>query len=159
MKKIFDYMMIACCLTASFFCFSACDSELDVQQEYTFTVEAMPVADKIVNNETVEIRLDIKEEGNFTGTVYTLRYFQPDGAGIVKMADGTVLKPNDRYLLNEKKFRVYYTSRSANEAQTIDLYIENNWGGIRQLTYDFNAKDKESEEDTPQTKTFTHESE
>lgn len=95
MKKIFDYMMIACCLTASFFCLSACDSELDIQQEYAFTVEAMPVADKIINNETVEIRLDIKEEGNFTGTVYTLRYFQPDGAGIVKMADGTVLKPND----------------------------------------------------------------
>ena len=159
MKKIFDYMMIACCLTASFFCFSACDSELDVQQEYAFTVEAMPVADKIVNNETVEIRLDIKEEGNFTGTVYTLRYFQSDGAGIVKMADGTVLKPNDRYLLNEKKFRVYYTSKSTNEAQTIDLYIENKWGGIRQLTYYFNAKDKESEEDTPQTKTFTNESE
>lgn len=159
MKKIFDYMMIACCLTASFFCLSACDSELDIQQEYAFTVEAMPVADKIINNETVEIRLDIKEEGNFTGTVYTLRYFQPDGAGIVKMADGTVLKPNDRYLLNEKKFRVYYTSRSANETQTIDLYIENNWGGFQQLTYDFNAKDKESEEDTPQKKTFTHESE
>lgn len=159
MKKIFDYMMIACCLTAFFFCFSACDSELDVQQEYAFTVEAMPVADKIVNNETVEIRLDINEEGNFTGTVYTLRYFQSSGAGIVKTADGTVLKPNDRYLLNEKKFRVYYTSRSANEAQTIDLYIENNWGGIQQLTYDFNAKDKDSEEKTSNMRTYIYENE
>lgn len=159
MKKILDYMMITCCLTAAFFCLTACDSELDVQQEYAFTIEAMPVADKIVNNETVEIRLDIKEEGNFTGTVYTLRYFQPDGAGIVKMADGTVLKPNDRYLLNEKKFRVYYTSKSANEAQTVDLYIENNWGGIQQLTYDFNAKDKESEEETSNTRTYIHENE
>lgn len=159
MRKIFDYMMIACCLTATFFCLSACDNELDVQQEYAFTVEAMPVADKIVNNETVEIRLDIKEEGNFTGTVYTLRYFQPSGAGIVKMTDGTVLKPNDRYLLNEKKFRVYYTSKSANEAQTIDLYIENNWGGIQQLTYDFNAKDKDSEEETSNTRSYTREDE
>ena len=63
MKKILDYMMIICCLTAAFFCLTACDSELDVQQEYAFTIEAMPVPDKIVNNETVEIRLDIKEEG------------------------------------------------------------------------------------------------
>ena len=108
----------------------------------------MPVADKIVNNETVEIRLDIKEEGNFTGTVYTLRYFQPDGAGILKMADGTVLKPNDRYLLGEKKFRLYYTSKSADEAQTIDLYFENNWGTLTQLSFDFNNKDQE--EETPE---------
>ena len=31
----------------------------------------MPVADEIVNGETVEIRLEIKPEGNFSGTVYT----------------------------------------------------------------------------------------
>ena len=37
----------------------------------------MPVADEITDGETVEIRLEIKPEGNFTGTVYTLRYFQP----------------------------------------------------------------------------------
>lgn len=153
MKKIFDSMMIFCCMAVSFLCFGSCSSDLDVQQEYAFTVEAMPVADKIVNNETVEIRLDIKEEGNFTGTVYTLRYFQPDGAGILKMADGTVLKPNDRYLLGEKKFRLYYTSKSADEAQTIDLYFENNWGTLTQLSFDFNNKDQE--EETPEDNTIT----
>ncbi len=35
------------------------------------------------------------------------------------MEDGTVLKPNDRYLLNEWKFRLYYTSHSGKESQTI----------------------------------------
>ena len=153
MKKIFDSMMIFCCMAVSFLCFGSCSSDLDVQQEYAFTVESMPVADKIVNNETVEIRLEIKEEGNFTGTVYTLRYFQPDGAGILKMADGTVLKPNDRYLLGEKKFRLYYTSKSADEAQTIDLYFENNWGTLTQLSFDFNNKDQE--EETPEDNTIT----
>ncbi len=43
--------------------------DLDIQQEYPFTVEAMPVADEIVNGQTVEIRLEIKPEGNFSGTV------------------------------------------------------------------------------------------
>ena len=155
MKKILDFMMILCCLAVSFFCLASCNSDLDVQQEYAFTVEAMPVADKIANNETVEIRLDIKEEGNFTAAVYTLRYFQPDGAGIVKLADETILKPNDRYLLNEKKFRLYYTSKSADEAQTIDLYFENNWGNLQQLSFDFNAKDKndtDEKEETPEEK-------
>lgn len=148
MKKIVDFTMVLCCMAVSFLCLTSCDSDLDIRQEYAFTVEALPVSDKIVNNETVEIRLDIKEEGSFTGTVYTLRYFQPDGAGIVKLADGTVLKPNDRYLLNEMKFRLYYTSKSSDEAQTIDLYFENNWGRIQKLSFDFNAKDKDGEEET-----------
>jgi conjugative transposon protein traQ family protein len=93
----------------------------------------------------VEIRLEIKPEGDFAGTVYTLRYFQPDGKGILKMEDGMVLKPNDRYLLNERRFRLYYTSQSADESQTIDLYLEDNWGNMRQLTYDFNVDDAEND--------------
>ena len=133
-------MMAACCLAAALFCLVSCDGGLDVRQEYPFTVEAMPVADKIVSGQTVEIRLEITEEGNFSGTLYTLRYFQPDGNGLLKLEDGTVLKPNDRYLLSEKKFRLYYTSKSTNEAQTIDLYFENNWQDVRQLSFSFNNR-------------------
>ena len=128
MKKILDQIMILCCMAASLFCFGSCSDDLDIQQEYPFTVEAMPVADKIVSGQTVEIRLEITEEGNFSGTLYTLRYFQPDGNGLLKLEDGTVLKPNDRYLLGEKKFRLYYTSKSTNEAQTIEKirsYVKN----------------------------------
>ena len=128
MKKILDQIMILCCMAASLFCFGSCSDDLDIQQEYPFTVEAMPVADKIAGGQTVEIRLEINEEGSFSGTLYTLRYFQPDGNGLLKLEDGTVLKPNDRYLLSEKKFRLYYTSRSTNEAQTIEKirsYVKN----------------------------------
>ena len=141
MKKILDQIMILCCMAASLFCFTSCSDDLDIQQEYPFTVEAMPVADKIAGGQTVEIRLEIKAEGNFSGTVYTLRYFQPDGKGSLKMEDGTVLKPNDRYLLNELRFRLYYTSQSADASQTIDLYFEDNWGNLQRLSYDFNADD------------------
>lgn len=135
-RKILDFMLTACCMAFSFLGLVACDNELDIRQEYPFTVETMPVADEITDGETVEIRLEIKPEGNFAGTVYTLRYFQPDGKGSLKMEDGTVLKPNDRYLLNEWKFRLYYTSQSGKESQTIDLYLEDNWGNLQQLTYD-----------------------
>ena len=95
-RKILDFMLTACCMAFSFLGLVACDNELDIRQEYPFTVETMPVADEITDGETVEIRLEIKPEGNFAGTVYTLRYFQPDGKGSLKMEDGTVLKPNDR---------------------------------------------------------------
>lgn len=138
-------MMILCCMAASFLGFGSCSDDLDIQQEYPFTVEALPVADKIASGQTVEIRLEINEEGSFSGTLYTLRYFQPDGNGILKMEDGTVLKPNDRYLLGEKKFRLYYTSKSTNEAQTIDFTFENNWLDVRQLSFSFNNKKMEKE--------------
>lgn len=65
MKKILDQIMILCCMVASLFCFTSCSDDLDIQQEYPFTVEAMPVADKIAGGQTVEIRLEITEEGNF----------------------------------------------------------------------------------------------
>lgn len=80
-RKIVDFMTFICCLAVSCLSLASCDSELDVQQEYPFTVESMPVVGKIADGETVEIRLEIKAEGNFSGTVYTLRYFQPDGKG------------------------------------------------------------------------------
>lgn len=150
MRKIPYYIMALCCMTVAFFCFVSCSSDLDIQQEYPFTVEAMPVADKIKNGETVEIRLEIREEGNFAGTVYTLRYFQPSGNGLLKMEDGTALKPNDRYLLGEKKFRLYYTSQSVDEAQTIDLYLENNWGDVSRLSFDFNNKDTGEDKEEPE---------
>ena len=49
-------------------------------------------------------------------------------------------------MLNEWEFRLYYTSHSGKESQTIDLYFEDNWGNLQQLTYDFNGKDVEEED-------------
>ena len=143
-RKILDFMLTACCMAFSFLGLVACDNELDIKQEYPFAVETMPVADEITDGETVEIRLEIKPEGNFTGTVYTLRYFQPDGKGSLKMEDGTVLKPNDRYLLNEWKFRLYYTSAST-ETQTLTVVVEDNFGKSYEMEFSFNDTDEEEE--------------
>ena len=46
-------------------CFLAsCDDELDIQQSYPFTVETMPVPNKVTRGQTVEIRWEMKKEGN-----------------------------------------------------------------------------------------------
>ncbi len=66
----------------------SCDNELDVQQGYPFTVETMPVPKRIVKGETVEIRCELKREGRFSDARYTVRYFQPDGKGSLRMDDG-----------------------------------------------------------------------
>ena len=146
-RKIVDFMTFICCLAVSCLSLASCDSELDVQQEYPFTVESMPVVGKIADGETVEIRLEIKAEGNFSGTVYTLRYFQPDGKGSLKMEDGTVLKPNDRYLLNELRFRLYYTSLSDDQS-SLKVWVEDWFGQAVELEFSYNNDNSEKERDS-----------
>ena len=92
------------------FGFTACDDDLDVTQAYPFTVETMPVPKELAQGETAEIRCELVREGEFDGAVYTIRYFQFDGEGTLKLDNGLVFLPNDRYLLENEKFRLYYTS-------------------------------------------------
>lgn len=64
---------------------TSCSDDLDVQQSYPFTVEVMPYGDKIKQGQTVELRFEIKPEGNYANTLYTIRYFQYDGEGTLKL--------------------------------------------------------------------------
>ncbi len=121
---------------------SACNSQLDIQQQYPFTLSAMPVQKSIVIDETVEIRMKLHREGYFEETEYYIRYFQVDGAGDLKLEDGTIFLPNDLYKLTEDAFRLYYTSKSTDQ-QKIDVYVEDNFGQTEQITFNFNNKKEE----------------
>ncbi len=118
----------------------SCDSELEVQQSYPFSVETMPVPKELEKNETAEIRCELKSEGDFDGTIYTIRYFQYDGEGSLKLDNGLEFKPNDRYLLENRKFRLYYTSL-CEEAQNLIITVEDNWGNTIDIELDFNSSD------------------
>lgn len=118
-------------------CLPACDRELEVQQAYDFTLETMPVQKDLRRGETAEIRCSLKRAGRFTGARYTLRYFQSEGKGMLRLDKGVPLKPNDRYPLMKEEFRLYYTSQLA-DRQTIDVYIEDNLGKVQQQTFSFN---------------------
>ena len=145
MKKILNTIWVMGVLSLAVFCLSACDRDLDVQQSYPFTVETMPVQKDIVKGQTAEIRCTLKREGYFADTHYTIRYFQPDGKGTLRMDNGTVFKPNDRYPLTKDMFRLYYTSAST-DRQIIDVYVEDSFGQTIKLSFNFN---NEKNEDTP----------
>lgn len=136
--RFFGFWVI---LFAFVFTLSSCSDDLDVQQSYPFTVEVMPYGDKIKQGETVELRFEIKPEGNYTNTLYTIRYFQYDGEGTLKLVDGSVLVNNDRVLLESKTFRLTYTAKSA-EAHKFLVVIEDNFGSTPwEQTFEFNGKD------------------
>lgn len=122
---------------------TACDKELDIRQAYAFRLETMPVQTRIVRGETAEIRCTLVREGKYDGAHYTIRYFQPDGKGELRMDDGTLFLPNDRYPLTREVFRLYYTSASSDQ-QTIDIYVEDNFGQCKQLSFRFNNESGET---------------
>ena len=142
MKKVIPKMMFGVYIIGMILLLSACNSQLDIQQQYPFTLSAMPVPKSLEIEETVEIRMKLLREGYFEDTEYYIRYFQVDGAGDLKLEDGTVLLPNDLYKLTEEVFRLYYTSKSTDQ-QKIDVYVEDNFGQTEQITFNFNNKKEE----------------
>jgi len=142
MKMILSYFL---CTALTFCILSGCNDALDVQQMYSFDLTVMPVPKRIMQDETVEIRCQIVKEGDFAGTAYYIRYFQPDGRGELCLDNGRLLIPNDLFLLKKDVFRLYYTSRCS-DAQTIDIYLEDMFGQIVQRSFSFSNESKEKEE-------------
>lgn len=126
------------------FFLASCDDELDIQQSYPFTLETMPVPNKVTKGQTVEIRCEMKKEGNYANALYTIRYFQFEGEGTLKMDNDITFLPNDRYLLENEKFRLYYTS-GCSEAQNFIVVVEDNFGNAYELEFDFNNQNVKDE--------------
>jgi hypothetical protein len=124
MKNTLSYFLYTM-LVASIVC--ACNDELSINQVYSFDLLTMPVPKKIMENETVEIRCQLVQEGEYSEARHFIRFFQSDGKGELRLDDGTVLLPNDLYPLTKTVFRLYYTSLCT-EQQTIDVYIEDGFG-------------------------------
>ena len=103
--------------------FTACDDDLDVTQAYPFTVETMPVPKELAQGETAEMRC--------------IRYIQCDREGTLKLDNGLVFLPNDRYLLENEKFRLYYTSE-CDESQSLTITVEDNFGNAFEWEVEFN---------------------
>lgn len=147
MKKIKTFFGITAWLAVIMLLASACSSDMDINKIYAFDLVCMPVQKKIVQGEVAEIRAQIVKEGNFLDTKFYIRYFQVDGKGQLQLDNGTILLPNDLYLLEKETFRMYYTSHCADQ-QVIDVYIEDSFGQVVQKTFSF-QNDRGDEEEPP----------
>jgi len=134
------YLLLAI-LTASVALVSCSkDDALEIQNDFPFEVNVMPVPKYVANGQTVEIRLTIQRTGNYSDTRYFLRYFQFDGQGTLRYYDETPYQPNDLYPLPAEQFRLYYTSISA-VSQSLDVWISDSFGNEKQLSFQFNSSD------------------
>lgn len=147
MKRIKTFFGITAWLAAIMLLALACSNDMDINKVYAFDLVCMPVQKKIVQGEVAEIRAQIVKEGSYEDTKFYIRYFQVDGKGQLKLDNGTILLPNDLYLLEKETFRMYYTSHSTDQ-QVIDVYIEDSHGQVVQKTFSF-QNDGGDEEDLP----------
>lgn len=123
------------------FCLSSCSiEEIEIQQNFPFELQIMPIPKDIANGETIEMRLKIIPKGNFSDTRYYLRYFQFDGNGILQYYQESPYLPNDTYELGQKEFRLYYTSNST-VSQSFDVWIFDSFGNEKQINFQLNSKD------------------
>ena len=121
------------------FIFHSCQgNDLEIQQNFPFEVQIMPVPSKIAENETVEIRISIITPSNFNGTTYSIRYFQYEGAGQLQYYKDPSYLPNDEYQLKEKQFRLYYTSK-ASESHYFCIWIKDSFGNERKVDFKFDT--------------------
>ena len=88
---------------------------------------------------------ELKRDGRWEDTEYTIRWFLYDGKGTLKTEDGTVLLPNDRYPLEKETFRLYFTSQSDDQS-SLKGWVEDSFGQTVELELSFNNDN--SEEDT-----------
>ena len=121
MKKLLKKVMMCATMMAALVGFTSCEDDLDIQTNYPFEVD-------------------------YTHTLYTIRWFLYDGTGSLRMENGTILQPNDRYLLENETFRLYYTSAST-DAHKFIVVVEDSNGNSQTLTFNFNNENKKDDED------------
>ncbi len=114
------------------------DDELEIQNDFPFEVNVMPVPKDVTKGQKVEIRITIQRKGNYSNTQYYLRYFQFDGTGTLQYYDEPPYQPNDLYQLPTEQFRLYYTSTSA-VSQSFDVWISDSFGNEKQVSFQFNS--------------------
>ena len=101
-RNILGAIWVMGVLSFAGFCLSSCTPELDVQQVYDFSLQTLPVQKDIIKESVAEIRCSLKAEGDFKDTRYTIRYFQPDGKGELRLEGGTLLSPQRPLFVDAK---------------------------------------------------------
>ena len=135
MRKCTSYIIFTL-LLAAIAC--ACSDNIDIKQDYEFSVSHLPVPKKIKKGETIEIRCQLERSGFYADTAYKFRYFQFDGKGTLRMDGSEPFLPNDYYDLTRESFSFYYTSQSDEQA-VFDIYFFNSEGNSFTLGFTFNA--------------------
>jgi hypothetical protein len=122
---------------------NSCSDDLEIKNDYGFTITHLPVPKRLKAGETAEIRFELVSSGRYADAKYFVRFFQFDGKGSLTF-DGQTLIPNDSYELKNESFRMYYTSQ-CEEQKSISLTFFDNFRNQVELSFSFSHDSKEEQ--------------
>ena len=135
MKRDIFFYVTFIVFVGGLFLTHSCSDELEIKNDYGFTVTHLPVPKRLKKGETAEIRFELECSGKYSDVKFYVRYFQPDGKGDLTL-DGRTMLPNDSYELKKEAFRMYYTSQ-CEEQQVIDLTFYDSFKNQVEVTFSF----------------------
>lgn len=133
MKNIFILLMLYCVSCIS------CGDSLDIKQDYSFTVKTLPLPKRIQKKETVALEFTLTRDGIYKNAVYSFRYFQPDGNGILTDDVGNILQMNRLYPVKNDQFTLLYQS-TCEDAQQLDFVFVD--GAGQQVEYSISLQNE-----------------
>lgn len=128
----------------------SCDDEIDIRQDYDFSLSSWYLQKQIATDETVEIRFYLDREGDYEKTEYEIGYIQVEGKGEVTDYEGVKLVNREVRPLAEvpgldtenpvkQVFTLFYRSTSAKRSE-LKFFVRDNFGRESELTVTFDVE-------------------
>ena len=150
MKNVL-YICIGTLLAA--LAFSSCNDEIDIRQDYDFSLSSWYLQKQIAMGETVEIRFYLDREGDYEKAEYEIGYIQMEGKGEVSDSEGIKLVNREVRPLAEvpgldtenpvrQIFTLFYRN-TGEDNPGIRFVAVDNFGVERTLDIPFSIEDKD----------------
>lgn len=147
MKKFASYFIYTLLLAAIACASSSCsDDGLDIKQDYSYTVETLPLPKSLKKGESVDLEFSIVREGNYNGTSFKFRYFQSEGEGLLTTNKGQIIPVNRFQSIASDNFVLTYTNLAEEQAK-LDFVFEDNFGQRVEYSVTFAGKSTEEEKE------------
>ena len=150
--------VIYICIAALFavLAFGSCNDEIDIRQDYDFSLSSWYLQKQIATGETVEIRFYLDREGDYEKAEYEIGYIQTEGKGEVTDCEGEKLVNREVRPLAEvpeldaenpvrQVFTLFYRSTSAKRSE-LKFFVRDNFGREKELTVRFDVESGTAEE-------------
>ena len=136
--------------------FGSCNDDIDIRQDYDFSLSSLYLQKQIETDETVEIRFYLDREGDYEKAEYEIGYIQMEGKGEVTDSEGVRLVNREVRPLAEvpeldrenpvrQVFTLFYRSTSARRSE-LKFFVRDNFGQERELAVTFDTANDTAEE-------------
>ena len=102
-RNILGVIWVMGVLSFAGFCLSSCTSELDVQQAYDFSLQQFARPKGLIKGDKW-LKFVVRSKRKAILRTHAIRFAisNPMGRGELRLEDGTLLSPNDHYVLMQK---------------------------------------------------------